>query len=68
MKIKLTIEVDYSKDDIDDDHKHFLENEIFIGNGNLILHSNTLGDEVGKITLVENIQFLNNFPTLKSNL
>ncbi len=41
-----------------EDEKLWLENEILVGDGNLILHSNDVGDEVGVVRSVKNIQYL----------
>jgi hypothetical protein len=59
-KIKLTIEVevDESLYNLDEEEKLWLENEILIGNRTLYLHSNEIGDEIGVVTLVKNIQYL----------
>ena len=61
MRIKLTIEVEL--DDTvfllrTDEEKMWLENEILVGDGNLILHSNDIGDSVGVVKRVANIQYL----------
>jgi hypothetical protein len=60
MRIKMTIEVEL--DDAayhgTEDEKLWLENEILVGDGNLILHSNEIGDEVGVIKSVKNIQYI----------
>ena len=60
MKIKLTIEVDV--DDAfgftDDEEKMWFENEVLIGDGSLILHSNEIGDYVGVIKKISNIQYI----------
>jgi hypothetical protein len=42
-----------------EDEKHWFENEVLVGNGTLILHSNEVGDEVGIVTSVKNIQYMN---------
>ena len=43
---------------IDEQELMWLENEILVGDGNLILHSNDIGDTVGVIKSVKNIQYL----------
>jgi hypothetical protein len=60
MIIKMTIEVKLDNELYSDseDEKLWLENEIFIGDGSLILHSNEIGDEVGVIKKITNIQYL----------
>lgn len=61
MRIRMNIEVNID-DDLyslrDEDEKLWLENEILIGDGSLILHSNEIGDEVGVIKKVRNIEYL----------
>ena len=37
-----------------------MENEILVGDGNLILHSNEIGDVIGEIKKVTNVKWLNN--------
>ena len=44
---------------LDEEEKLWLENEILIGDGSLILHSNEIGDEVGTIKKVSNVRWLN---------
>jgi len=60
MKIKMTIIVELDDELYSDseDEKLWLENEILVGDGNLILHSNDVGDEVGVVRSVKNIQYL----------
>jgi len=60
MKIQMTIEVElddsvYSREA---DELLWLENEILVGDGNLILHSNEIGDEVGVVKSVKNIKYV----------
>ena len=61
MKARLTIEIDIDKSFFGDDEqedKLFLENKILVGNGTLELHSDEVGDVVGFITKVSNIEYL----------
>jgi hypothetical protein len=60
MKLKLTIEVNVDENIFDDSEsgKLWLENEILIGDGTLILHSNEIGDTVGEVKKISNIQWL----------
>ena len=60
MKIKLTIEIDVDDElfKFDDEGKLWLENEILIGDGNLILHSNEIGDTLGVVKKVSNIRYI----------
>jgi len=60
MKIKLTIEVELLENFIDEteDGKLWLENEVLVGNGDLILHSNDIGDTVAIVKKVSNVQYV----------
>lgn len=60
MKIQMTIEVelDDSVYSSEADELLWLENEILVGDGNLILHSNEIGDEVGVVKSVKNIKYV----------
>ena len=61
MKIKLTIEVEMEEGYIlheDETEKMWLENEILVGDGNLLLHSNEVGETIGVIKKVTNLQYL----------
>lgn len=61
MKIKMTIEIDLTElliDFTDDEEKMWVENEILIGNRELIVHSNEIGDYIGEITKVSNLIWL----------
>jgi len=61
MKIKVTLEIELEDGFIlhaDEDDKLWFENEIMVGDGSLILHSNTVGDEVGVVKSVKNLQYL----------
>ena len=61
MKIKITLEIELDDEvwGTDEDSKLWLENEILIPNYNLFLHSNEIGDVVGSIKKVSNIQYVN---------
>lgn len=60
MRVKMTIELELDDSflPLDEDSKLWLENEIFIGDGNLILHSNEIGDAVGEIKSVKSIKYI----------
>jgi len=61
MRVKATIE--FELDDsfgITEDDLMWLENEVLVGDGNLILHSNDVGDSVGVVKSVKNIQYIAN--------
>jgi len=60
MKVKMTILVELDEDVFmtTETEQLWLENEVFVGDGNLILHSNDIGDSVGVIKKVSNIQWI----------
>lgn len=60
MKIKMTIEVEVEDtfNFTDEEEKMWFENEVLIGDGTLILHSNEIGDTVGIIKKVSNVQYV----------
>ena len=61
MKVRMTIELDLGNDFInykDDEERMWVENEILIGNRELIVHSNEIGDYVGEVTKVNNLTWL----------
>jgi len=68
-KVKMTIEVELD-DDIynlsNETERLWLENEIFCGDGNLTLHSNDIGDEVGIVKKVRNVSFYTNGQMFKN--
>ena len=60
MILKLTIEVKLD-DDVygnSEEEKLWMENEILIGDGTLLLHSNEIGDTIGEVKKVSNVQWL----------
>ena len=61
MKIRLLIEVDLQNylSTKDEEERRWFENEVLVGTRTLILHSNEIGDYIGEITSVKNIEFLN---------
>ena len=61
MKVRLTIEIDLDKNLInfsDDEERMCVENEVLIGNRELIVHSNEIGDYIGEVTSVKNLTWL----------
>lgn len=60
MKVKLIMIID-THDSFGDseEEKLWLENEILIGDGSLILHSNEIGDEVGVVKSCKVIGYTN---------
>lgn len=60
MTVKLTIELTLD-DEIygnSEDEKLWMENEILVGDGTLLLHSNEIGDTIGEIKKVSNIKWI----------
>lgn len=59
--IRMTIELEinnYAIDLTDKEECDWIRNEILVGNGKLILHSNEIGDYLGVISKVSNIVIL----------
>jgi len=61
MILKMTIEVKLEKgmELKDDGERIWAENEVLVGDGTLILHSNEIGDEVGVIKKITNVRWEN---------
>jgi hypothetical protein len=59
MRIKMTIEVEVEDtfNFTDEEEKMWFENEVLIGDGTLILHSNEIGDTVGIVKKVTNVKY-----------
>jgi len=60
MTIKLTIEVELMENFTDEteEGKLWLENEVLVANGDLILHSNNIGDTIGVIKKVSSVEYI----------
>lgn len=60
MRVKMTIEVEIEDTMIGDDEegKMWMEDEIFVGDGSLLLHSNEIGDTIGEVKRVTNVQWV----------
>lgn len=56
MTIEVQVEDTFGFDS--EDEKMWFENEVLVGDGSLILHSNEIGDSVGIIKKVTNIQYI----------
>lgn len=59
MKVKLIIEVLLDHENLDKDSLLWYENEIFVEDGSLLLHSNIIGDTIGVVKKVRNITWMN---------
>lgn len=60
MKVRMLIEIemDDTVNSYDEDEKIWYENEIFIGDRSLLLHSNEIGDTIGEVTSVTGIKWI----------
>jgi hypothetical protein len=54
----IEIEMDDTVNSYDEDEKIWYENEIFIGDRSLLLHSNEIGDTIGEVTSVTGIKWI----------
>jgi hypothetical protein len=63
LKMTIEIELDDTLWGFTDDEKIWMENEVFVGDGSLIMHSNEIGDEVGVIKSVKNITYTRSLNT-----
>lgn len=59
MKVKLTIELEINEEVFEnsEEQKLWIEKEILVCDGRLILHSNEIGDTLGEIKKVSNIKW-----------
>jgi len=64
MILKMTIELTVDDEIYGDseEEKIWLENEILVGDGNLLLHSNEIGETIGSIKKVSNIVWQPDLP------
>ena len=58
IKLKIEVEVEDTFNFKDEEEKMWFENEVLIGDGTLILHSNEIGDIVGVVKKVSNVQYV----------
>lgn len=59
MKAKLTITVDITDNNIlDQDELKWFKKNVLSNMGNLVLHSNELGQEIGPVIYVEDVEIL----------
>ena len=54
----IEVEVEDTFNFTDEEEKMWFENEVFIGDGTLMLHSNEIGDTVGIVKKVSNVQYV----------
>ena len=59
QKVKLTITIELTNYELDNDEKEWYEKDILIAGDGLILHSNEIGDSLGSAIKVENVRWLN---------
>ena len=62
MKIKLTIEVEVDDNMIGStqEERKWFEDEVLSGSGDLLLHSNEIGDTIGVVKKVSDIEYIKN--------
>lgn len=61
MKIRFEIEVELDSGYIlhsDNEERMFFEDEVLVADGSLFLHSNTIGDTVGEVVKIKNLEYL----------
>ena len=60
MILQLTIQVKIDDKVYGDseNEKLWMENEILVGDGTLLLHSNEIGDTIGEVKKVSNVKWL----------
>ena len=59
QKIELTITVELTDYELDNEGKKWYEKDILIAGDDLILHSNEVGDSLGNVIKVENVRWIN---------
>lgn len=59
QKVKLTITVELTDYELDNEEKEWYKKDILISGDGLILHSNEIGDSLGQILKVENVRWIN---------
>lgn len=57
LKLTLEVKIDDELYQIEEE-KIWLENEVLVGDGSLWLHSNEIGDIVGEVKKVSNVQWI----------
>lgn len=59
MELQLTIKINiFGHVGDTEEEKLWFENEILVGDGSLLLHSNEIGDTIGEIKKVSNIKWI----------
>ena len=60
MKLRMTIlvDVDDAYGAFDEEEREWMESDVLSSKGELVLHSNEVGDEVGYISEVSNIEWI----------
>ncbi len=59
QKVELTITVELTDYELDNEEKEWYEKDILIAGDDLILHSNEVGDSLGNAIKVENVRWIN---------
>lgn len=60
MILRLTIEVNIDDEahGTSEEERLWLEENVLLGNGTLFLHSNEIGDTIGEVTKVSDVQWI----------
>ncbi|NQY44064.1 MAG: hypothetical protein HRT87_12070 [Legionellales bacterium] len=59
QKVELTITVELTDYELDNEEKEWYEKDILIAGDDLILHSNEVGDSLGNAIKVANVRWIN---------
>lgn len=59
QKVELTITIELTDYELDNEEKEWYEKDILIAGDDLILHSNEVGDGLGNAIKVENVRWVN---------
>jgi hypothetical protein len=59
QKVELTITIELTDYELDNEEKEWYEKDILIAGNDLILHSNEVGDKLGNAIKVENVRWVN---------
>lgn len=59
QKVELTITIELTDYELDNEEKEWYEKDILIAGDGLILHSNEVGDGLGNAVKVENVRWVN---------
>jgi hypothetical protein len=66
--VKVTLEIELVAgyfETHDEDEKLWFENEVMVADGNLVLHSNDIGDTVGVVKEISDLQYFDGMKSIK---